>query len=408
MIHRLLGEDISIITDKPLQLLLLANIMVVLSAALISPILEAITGPFQVSTARVGLLITAFGIPAVVLIPVGGIMADRYGRKPVLSAGLLLFGVAGASVGLTTNFTIALLLRFFQGVGYAGTVPVIVTIIGDTYNGSREVTGQGLRITISGFSQAVFPILAGVLVIFSWRYPFFLYALAIPPALAIYLYLDVPQDSGNKSSDNPSSFSKYLHDVYAELDVKLGAMLIALGVSTVPVYAFLTYNSIIVINTMGGSPQQAGVLVAVFSLMFAMVATQTGRIVSSFRRKTIPLLAGNISLGFGLVFFAFSPSFVVSSFAAILMGLGVGVLLPLYRSIITNFAPHSVRGAIVSLGESMVWLFASLTPLVMGVLILIAENNLGDLRSVQLITALAGVCGALIGIICVIMGTSSQ
>lgn len=40
---------------------------------------------------------------------------------------------------------------------------------------------------IGGLSGTLFPILAGVLVAVAWPFPFFLYALAIPAALNVYL-----------------------------------------------------------------------------------------------------------------------------------------------------------------------------------------------------------------------------
>jgi MFS family permease len=57
-------------------------------------VLDTLTEPFGTSAADVGLLISAFTAPGIVMIPVGGAVADRYGRKPVLVASLVLFGLA--------------------------------------------------------------------------------------------------------------------------------------------------------------------------------------------------------------------------------------------------------------------------------------------------------------------------
>jgi MFS family permease len=79
------------------------------------------------------------------MIPVAGALADRYTRKLVLIAALLLFGLAGAAIGFTTDFGVVLALRVVQGFGFAGLNPIIVTSIGDMYTHEKEATGQGIR-----------------------------------------------------------------------------------------------------------------------------------------------------------------------------------------------------------------------------------------------------------------------
>ncbi len=60
-------------------------------------------------------------------------------------------------------------LRVLQGVGFSGTTPVIVTSFRDLYGERREANAQGLRVTVGGVSQAVFPVLAGFLVVLRWQ-----------------------------------------------------------------------------------------------------------------------------------------------------------------------------------------------------------------------------------------------
>jgi MFS family permease len=139
---------------------------------MVSPVLDSLIEPFGTSAADIGLIISFWTAPGVVVIPVAGVLADRYGRKPVLVASLVAFGFGGTGIAFTTDFRVVLALRFLQGTGYGGLVPVITTSIGDMYDGSREVTGQGLRLTVNGASGTVFPLLAGVLVVVAWQYPF--------------------------------------------------------------------------------------------------------------------------------------------------------------------------------------------------------------------------------------------
>lgn len=161
-----------------------------MSSNVLSPILDTLTGQFGVSSARVGLLISVFTAPAIFIIPVAGVLADHYGRKPMLLAGLLLLGIGGTAIALSRNFTVALALRFLQGIGFAGMTAIIIMSIGDMYTGTREAAAPGFRFTKSCVTQAIFPVISGVSILFAWQYPFLFYALSFPVAMVVYIWYE--------------------------------------------------------------------------------------------------------------------------------------------------------------------------------------------------------------------------
>jgi MFS family permease len=69
---------------------------------------------------------------AALLLPLGA-MGDRWGRRPILLAGLLVFGVASAAAGLATSPEIMLVARFLSGVGAAMIMPVTLAVITSTF-----------------------------------------------------------------------------------------------------------------------------------------------------------------------------------------------------------------------------------------------------------------------------------
>lgn len=403
----LLGRNSEVVRDRRLQLLLGANLIAVLEIALVSPILDTLTGVFEVTTSEVGLLVTAIAVPAIVLIPVGGALTDRYGRKPVLTGGLLLYGGAGAAIAFTLDFRVALALRVIQGVGFSGTVPVIVTSFRDLYGESREATAQGLRITVGGISQAIFPALAGVLVTIRWQYPFLLYSLAIPAALLVYWRLDEPTagnapDRGLKA--NPGEVRGYGYNLVA-LTVRrqVAAILLAQMISAVVIFAFFTYNSLIVVRVLEGSPRLAGVLVAMFSLVYAGIATQAGRLTELVENRNWLLFGANVSLGIGLIAFSVAPSVEVAGVSVVLLGIGTGITFPLYRSLITGFAPEDLRGGLVSIGEALMRVSAALTPAVLGGVIATVETTAGTAVALKWTLAITGGAAGAIGVLCVLI-----
>ncbi len=72
---------------------------------------------FDASQSEVLWFINSYTISlAALLLPLGA-MGDRWGRRPVLLAGLLVFGAASAAVGLATSSEVMLAARFLSGAG---------------------------------------------------------------------------------------------------------------------------------------------------------------------------------------------------------------------------------------------------------------------------------------------------
>lgn len=403
----IVGDDAEILGERQFQLLLLMNVMAPLGSALLSPVLESLIDPFGVSAANIGLMISAFTAPAIVMIPVTGMLADRYGRRPVLIFGLLCFGGAGTAIALTTDFTIALLLRLLQGVGFASLSPIIITSIGDLYEGTEEATAQGLRFTGSGVVQTVFPLAAGVLVVLAWQYPFLLHLIAFPIAIAVYIWFEEPVDSAATESDD-RDVGEQLRNVWAlATQRRAAAMLAARGTPNVVWIGFLTYNSILIVEVMGGTPTQAGALAAFGSISYATSASQAGRITARFESRLHPLIAMNIALAAGTSVVFLAPSVWVAYAGIVLMGVGFGVLLSIYRSIVTDLAPPALRGGLVGIAESMGRVTSTLTPIVMGGGIALATPRLGFATAVQAVGVSAGVLTAAIGIVCLLVLSSA-
>jgi len=78
------GDNADILRESNFQLLLLATMFLILGTALVSPMLDTLIEPFGASSVNIGLMISFVTAPAIVVIPVAGVLTDRYGRKPVL------------------------------------------------------------------------------------------------------------------------------------------------------------------------------------------------------------------------------------------------------------------------------------------------------------------------------------
>jgi MFS family permease len=419
-LQSLFGDDAAILRERDFRLLLLANVLPVLGSSLLSPVLNSLIEPFGTSPADVGLMISVFTAPGIVIIPVTGVLADRYGRKPVLVTALVVFGSAGSAIAVATEFRVALGLRLLQGVGFAGISPIIITSIGDLYAGAKEATGQGLRFTVSGLSATVFPPISGALVVIAWQYPFLLYAMALPVAAAVYLWFDEPAPpdvtdatgtaGGTDGADTTrtAGANPYVRTLFRLVRrPRVLSMVLARGLPNVVWIGFVTYNSLITVRLMDGTPGQAGLLVAVGSLVFAIAGSQAGRITALFGSRLYPLVGANVCIGLGFVVVLLAPGIAVATGGIAVAGIGFGLTLSLYRSIITGLAPDDLRAGLVSIAEAVGRLTNTLTPIAMGGVIAVATPRVGFAPALRLAGVGVAVVGAVGGILCLLVANAA-
>ncbi len=404
-LRTLFGDDARILRDREYQILLLVTVPVLLGTTLLSPVLDSLIEPLGATPANVGLLVSAFTAPAIVIIPLAGALADRVGRKPILVVSILLFGCSGSAIALTTDFRVALGLRLLQGVSFAGASPIIITCIRDIYDGSAEATGQGLRVMVSGLSQTVFSLLAGLLVVLAWQAPFLMYAMAIPVALVVYLWFEEPVSPDRLDDDESDSYGRELLALLGRR--RVFALVLGRGLFMVAWFGFLTYNSIVVVRVLGGSPGQAGALVAISSLLFAITASQAGRITARFDSRFYPLLGANLCLGLGLGTFALAPGVLVAGGGIVLAGLGFGLTLSMFRSIVSGLAPPHLRGGLVSLGEASSRVAATATPIAIGAAVATTAPTLGFEMAVRVAVGGAVLVGSGGPILCILLARLS-
>jgi EmrB/QacA subfamily drug resistance transporter len=124
----------------------------------------------------------------------GGAAADRYGRKRVFAAGVVLFILASAVCGLAPNLPILIAARAVQGVGAALLTPASLALLGAAYDAKGRGQAVGVWAGASGLTSAVGPVLGGWLTqAISWRAVFFI---NLPvAAIAVWLVLANAKES---------------------------------------------------------------------------------------------------------------------------------------------------------------------------------------------------------------------
>ena len=113
----------------------------------------------------------------------GGAAGDRYGRRRVFVAGLVVFTVASLGCGLAPTIGWLIVARLVQGVGAAALVPGSLALIDAGITDDDRGRAVGIWAGMSGVTTALGPFIGGWLVdAASWRWVFFL---NLPLAVAV-------------------------------------------------------------------------------------------------------------------------------------------------------------------------------------------------------------------------------
>lgn len=107
--------------------------------------------------------------------PVYGKLADLYGRKNILSIGIIIFLAGSFMCGLSQNMYMLIIFRAIQGIGAGSIFTVTYTIVGDVFELEERPKIQGLIGTVWGIASLIGPFFGGVLIdVLSWHWIFFI------------------------------------------------------------------------------------------------------------------------------------------------------------------------------------------------------------------------------------------
>ena len=201
-----------LLKDKNMYIIFSVTLLAIMGVASLTPAFPEIIRQFDISAEEIGLLITVFTLPGVILSPLMGALADRLGRKAILVPSIFVFGISGFLCGFMTEYSHILILRFVQGTGAVALGMINITLVGDIYTGNKRATAMGYNASILNVGTAAYPAIGGALAVIAWNYPFYLPLLAIPVGLFVIFRLNNPEPYKKQS------FIEYLRNNWVSIN----------------------------------------------------------------------------------------------------------------------------------------------------------------------------------------------
>lgn len=308
-------------------LILLAGLSV-LSLNMFLPSLSAIAEAFQVSYAVASLSIAGYLAMTAALQLVIGPLSDRYGRRPVMLAALLVFSAASLGCILSTNFWVFLAFRLLQGGITAGWV-VSMAIIRDTSEPQEAASLIGYVTMAMAVAPMLGPMIGGVLgEVFGWRANFVVYTGAGLALLAI-CWLDQGETNAEPSKTLASQLKSY-PELFASR--RFWGFALCMMFATGAFYSFLAGIPLVAETVFGLSTSALGFYMGTITAGFMTGSFLSGRYAKRFQLTTM-VLAGRIVASTGLLiglalWFAGAVHILTLFGPVVLVGLGNGLTTP--------------------------------------------------------------------------------
>ncbi|HEU4962366.1 MAG TPA: MDR family MFS transporter [Bacilli bacterium] len=343
---------------------------------------------------------TAYLLSSTTVVPIAGKLADLFGRRTLYMLGMAIFILGSALCGMADSMMQLTIFRGIQGIGGGMLMPLALTIIGDITTGESRAKMQGLFMSVFGLSSIIGPPAGGWIVDhWSWEWIFYI-NLPFGVIAAIFIAIGLKGDHVKKKVviDWGGIFTLIIGVVSLLLALSLGGreyewnsgQIIALFLAAVvgllsfvlielrakdPILSmsFFKNRTFTIINLIGFlmSLGMFGAITFIPFLMQGVVglsATQASTVMTPMMIGSIAasligsrlltkvsvrpmLITGLLVMTLGFVLFAQlgeDASRTIASIDMVVLGIGMGLIMPLLSIVVQEAFPAEVRGTVTS------------------------------------------------------------
>lgn len=327
-----------------LILLGLAGFIVMADNWVVSPILPAISQDLNLDISRSGLLITAYMIPFGIFQIIFGPLADRYGKKQVVTFSILTFTIATGVCALGTSLSSLALFRALTGIFAASVMPISLALIGDVFPMKERQQAIGTFMGLSFLGQGLSMVLGGTIAFFlNWRGVFITYAVLslIPAVLLIKNYKLMPSEK-NANSQIIKPYIKLVSNttsLFTYVIVVLEGMFII---------GSFSYTGSFIAKEYHYNNLYIGLIMTAFGVMSVIGGRMGGKIASKIGPRKVLRLGLVSALFADIIIYFYGTNLFMLILAVALLGLGFIFTHSTLLTRATAFA-EKARGSAMSL-----------------------------------------------------------
>ena len=330
--------------NKTLVALCVGELLLMVGAGFLSPILPGFVEELGVSPAMigtmVGLAITAYGISrAVIDIPAGRI-ARLWGRRPLLILGCSLVTISALGYVFVGEYWQLVAFRLLQGLGSAIFSVAALIVIGEISTQANR--GQYMSLYWGSFllGASFGPTLGGFIGGYFSYSAVFLSFCGLSLIATIFSYFFIPETKQNKSTPAKLPNSNVNQAVSTPLRTNINFWLIC----TVVLFTLITVSGnqitlvpILGYEHLGLTEGQVGLALTLVAVMQLIMVPFAGRLSDKLGRKKLIVPGGMVTV-LGLLLFTRANYYLFFLASGIILGLGRGFCGPVPTAYVADIA----------------------------------------------------------------------
>ncbi len=365
---------------------------------MVLPLLPFYAERYGASPSMIGAMVSTFAFAQLLTAPWWGRMSDRYGRRPMIIAGLLASGAAYLVFGLANAVWMLFLSRLIQGAG-GGTIGVVQAYVADSIEPAERARALGWLTAATSAGVMIGPGIASLAASWSPAAPGLLAAaLCLINSVSAWLWLPESatnlRQGGEETSERPSMV-RAVWDLVARprRTIALLIWIYALGIM-----AFMGMNGILALfleRVHDITTQTIGVFyMYVGGISLLMRALLLGPAVRWLGEIGVMRL-GILGLAVGFLTLPMTTSVVELALASSLIPIGTALLFPVTTSLVSGRAPAGETGQILGVQQAFGGVARLVGPLWAG----IAFQFIGIRAPFWICAAVVGLVGILAAVL---------
>ncbi|MFB3053329.1 MAG: MDR family MFS transporter [Dehalococcoidia bacterium] len=344
---------------------------------------------------------TSFMITSTTAVPIVGKLTDMYGRKPFYIAGVAILLLGSVLSGSSQSMEQLIAFRAVQGLGAGMIFGIAFAVVGDVFPPAERGKWSGLLGGVFASASVLGPLIGGTLTDHvHWRWVFYinlplgfvaltvlffgmpalrpltrpkldyigaaLLMATVVPALLAFSWAGSRYDWASTEIIGMFTWSAVALAMFTYVELHTEEPLLPMGLFRNRIFAVsavvtflmgiamfgaLSYIPLFVQGVIGASATNSGLVIMPMMIAMAISSAITGQIMSRLGRYRVLGVIGLAIMAAGMYLLA-QMDVNATNFIArrnmVVMGIGLGMSLPLFMLAVQNAVPHRVMGVATS------------------------------------------------------------